>query len=371
MSEAEVGNLRVLVVDDSPYNRRVLTSVLEGISGVEVIGRAKHGREALSMVAQLQPDFVTLDLEMPEMDGFMFLRLATRRYAMPVLVVSGYSSRDNVFRALELGAMDFISTPSDSIAPDLRVIARELEEKVELVKRLARSRKMRRLVKPVAATPIMRQSQSAASNGRPPVGVVAIASSTGGPLALQTLLSRLDATLPISVVIAQHMPAQYTQTFAARLNQQLALRVREAQCGDRLGSGTVYFAPGGRHMVVENDEQGAVIRILDAGDPSVTASHVCPNADRLLTSVGQVFRARSCAVVLTGMGDDGARGCRAIKGYGGHVIAQDPDTAVVPGMPRAAIDSGVTDQVAPLADIHDKIESFVETLGANLCINAS
>lgn len=372
MSQLGQESLRVLVVDDSPYNRGVLTTVLEGIGGVEVVGRAKDGREALRLCSQLEPDLVTLDLEMPEMDGFMFLRLMTRRQSIPVLVVSGYSSRENVFRALELGAMDFVSAPSDSIAPDLRAIAEELGEKIALVKRVAKVRKKRHKFDQVA--PVLSSSGQdgrVASNGCPPVAVVAIASSTGGPFALQRILSQLNPALPISVVIAQHMPAQYTHTFAARLDRQLPFRVKEGHHGERLGAGTVYLAPGGRHMRLEQNDDEIEICLVDQADPSVRAPHICPNADHLLRSVGQIYRTRTCCVVLTGMGDDGARGCQHAKGLGAYIIAQDPESAVVPGMPGAAIETGVVDEVVELAQIHTSIESFVERLGATLRISGS
>lgn len=368
MSSNEYEMLRVLIVDDSPYNRGVLTTVLEGIDGVQVVGRAKDGREALRLASQLDPDLVTLDLEMPEMDGFMFLRLLTRRQSTPVLVVSGYSSRENVFRALELGAMDFVSTPSDSIAPDLRSIASELAEKVALVKRISRVKKKRQVV--TSPSRVQHEGKVAVS-GRPPVAVVAVASSTGGPLALQSVLSQLDPTLPIGIVIAQHMPAQYTQTFAARLDRQMSFRVKEAEQGDRLSSGTVYLAPGGRHMMLTQEDDDVQIRLLDRADKTVRAPYVCPNADHLMSSVGQIYRSRSCCVVLTGMGDDGARGCQRVKGFGGYIIAQDPESAVVPGMPGAVIDTGLVDEIAPLAQIHTCVESFVERLGASLRISGT
>lgn len=372
MSQTGQDVLRVLVVDDSPYNRGVLTTVLEGIGGVQVVGRAKDGREALRLCSQLDPDLVTLDLEMPEMDGFMFLRLMTRRQSTPVLVVSGYSSRENVFRALELGAMDFVSAPSDSIAPDLRAIAEELGEKVALVKRIAKVRKRRHGVQqPAPSVNAAAKENKVASNGCPPVAVVAIASSTGGPLALQRILAQLNPALPISVVIAQHMPAQYTQTFAARLDRQLALRVKEGQHGERLGAGTVYLAPGGRHMRLERRDDEVELCLVEQHDSSVRTPHVCPNADHLLASVGQIYRSRSCCVVLTGMGDDGARGCQRAKGLGGYIIAQDLESAVVPGMPGAAIETGLVDEVVDLAQIHTSIESFVERLGASLRISGT
>ena len=363
----EAAPLRVLIVDDSPYNRRILTSLLEKMPGVEVVGRARDGREALQMCTQIVPDLVTLDLEMPEMDGFTFLRLLMSRQPTPVLVVSGYSARENVFRALELGALDFIPTPSDSLAPDLRQISTDLVEKINLVKRL------RQVGITANVGPLRRPAGAAHSHRRREKtrveleAVFAIASSTGGPPALQTLLSNLRGDLPVAILIAQHMPANFTSTFATRLDRLIDYRVQEGANQMAIEAGNVYIAPGGRHMsVIEAPDGQPVLSVTAANDVSLATPHICPSADHLFRSCAEVFRHRVCGVVLTGMGSDGTVGSQLVKEHGGVVYCEDPESAVMPGMPRSAVNSGVVDGIRELDRLHELLESFVDTVCATL-----
>ncbi|MCH9685872.1 MAG: chemotaxis-specific protein-glutamate methyltransferase CheB, partial [Deltaproteobacteria bacterium] len=351
--------LRVLVVDDSAYNRQTITAMLESLPGIEVVGRAMNGKEALQLAFDLEPDAITLDLEMPEMDGFAFLRLLMARRPTPVLVVSGYSQRDNVFRALELGALDFVAKPSREISPDLKSIGDELIAKISLVKRLHAVRLVNR-AKSLAAMDRARAAASAGSStpvvrapsGRPPEVVVGIASSTGGPPAVQQILCALDPSLPIAVMVAQHMPARFTRAFASRLDRLVDYHVVEAVDGHPLCAGTVYIAPGSANMEVEGSLDGASARVrVMPPNPARPGPVLTPSADHLFTSLAALFGERLLSIVLTGMGSDGREGAREARRLGARVIAEDPDTAVMPGMPYSVIEAGLVDEVLPVEKV--------------------
>ena len=359
--------LRVLVVDDSAYNRQTITAMLESLPGIEVVGRAMNGKEALQLAFDLEPDAITLDLEMPEMDGFAFLRLLMARRPTPVLVVSGYSQRDNVFRALELGALDFVAKPSREISPDLKSIGDELIAKISLVKRLHAVRLVNR-AKSLAAMDRARAAASAGSStpvvrapsGRPPEVVVGIASSTGGPPAVQQILCALDPSLPIAVMVAQHMPARFTRAFASRLDRLVDYHVVEAVDGHPLCAGTVYIAPGSANMEVEGSLDGASARVrVMPPNPARPGPVLTPSADHLFTSLAALFGERLLSIVLTGMGSDGREGAREARRLGARVIAEDPDTAVMPGMPYSVIEAGLVDEVLPVEKVVDAIGRFL------------
>ena len=335
--------LRVLIVDDSVFNRRSLAEIFSANPAIEVVGKAADGEEALRLVNALRPDAITLDLEMPRMDGFTFLRILMSKLPTPVVVVSSYSQKDNVFKALELGAFDFVAKPDRLGDPDLAGIARELMQKVLLAGSV-------RLSPPkVAALPVE------SVRGKPELGtatsphlVVAIASSTGGPSALIEIFSRLPKNYAHGVVIAQHMPDKFTRTFAERLDRRSELAVSEAQDRDVVGAGTGFVCPGRHCMDLETDVRG-VLR-LRVGQPAEQDRYI-PSADRLLTSVARVAGPRAVGVILTGMGDDGVLGAQAILSGGGTVVAESELTAVVYGMPGSAVRAGAVTHVLPLPEI--------------------
>ena len=342
--------LRVLIVDDSVFNRRSITEILSTSTDVEVVGKAADGEEALRLVGMLRPDVITLDLEMPRMDGFTFLRILMTKMPTPVIVVSSYSQKENVFKALELGALDFVAKPDRYADPDLAAIRDELLRKVTLA-RAAR-------LQPVAAR---RWPDALLPADSPPVRpamiiaprqVVAIASSTGGPSALMEIFSRLPDNAKFAIVIAQHMPDKFTRTFAERLDRRSALRVAEAQDMDPLGEGMGYVCPGRQCMELEMPQKGP-LRMRVA--PPNERDRYVPSADRLLMSVAQAVGKRAIGVILTGMGDDGVQGARAILDAGGTVIAESELTAVVYGMPGSAVRAGATTMTLPLPEIGDWI----------------
>jgi two-component system chemotaxis response regulator CheB len=349
--------IRLLVVDDSAYNRRNIADVFaDHPEIVEVVGKAADGEEALQLVTILKPDVITLDLEMPRMDGFTFLRILMAKAPTPVIVVSSYSQRENVFKALELGALDFVPKP-DRLGPDATDVRQEILQKVSLVRSLRPS---------FVPGPLIRRQTSGAfaQDGRParfdepairprtyraPKTVVAIASSTGGPSALMHLFGRIPATTTAAFVVAQHMPDKFTRTFAERLDKRGPVRTVEASDGDLVGLATGFVCPGRKCMELIRG-QGAELR-LRVG-PGAAADRYVPSADRLFKSVA-ALGPRCVGVILTGMGDDGVEGARAIRAAGGTIIAESQETAVVNGMPGAAVRAGVTSQILGLPLIGD------------------
>lgn len=361
----ELEKLRALVVDDSAYNRRTITSMLQAQPGVEVVGRAINGKEALRMAFTLKPDVITLDLEMPEMDGFSFLRLLMSKQPAPVLVVSSYSQRENVFRALELGALDFIAKPTREVSPDIRNIEHDLRQKIEIVRKLQvvrlreRAKSMATLDRPKPKPlPEPAPASPEAPRGVPARRVIGVAASTGGPPAVQQVLCALPADLPAAVLIAQHMPARFTRAFADRLDRLVPMRVLEAEDGMKVEDGKVYIAPGSGNLEVSGPPGDAVVRIVAPAKPGRPAPVITPSGDHLFKSLATVFGADLCTVVLTGMGSDGRDGCRVAKDSGARVLAEDPESAVMPGMPYSVIEAGLADQVVSIESLASALLEF-------------
>jgi two-component system chemotaxis response regulator CheB len=357
--------IRVLVVDDSAFNRQTITAMLEGVPGFSVVGRAGDGEEGLKMAFQLQPDVITLDLEMPKMDGFSFLRLLMARQPTPVIVISGYATRENVFKALELGALDFVAKPSRTITPELRSIQDELLTKVRLVTQLrmvsltdraARTRTAGTMSGAFPAVPQAVPPPPSRKEGNAPPRLIAIGASTGGPPAINRILVNLEPTLPCGIVITQHMPAKFTRAFAERLDRTTPWHVREAEQGDAVTAGSVLVAPGSGSLILKREGAALKCEILA---PAPEDRYV-PSVDRMLASAAAAMAGDVCAIVLTGMGGDGGRGVRAIKSAGGRTVAEAPETAVIFGMPQEAIATGCVDDVAPLQTIPELIARFAQ-----------
>jgi len=338
-----VRELRALVVDDSSLNRRTIAAILGEIPGISSVDVASDGADALRVVEANPPDFITLDLEMPRLDGFEFLQLLMDRHPLPVVVVSGLSAKENIFRALELGAIDFLEKPQGSDAP-LESLRRQLIEKVRVVQQLSPLALRRTTLGGLALDADVRATQSNAREPsvlkRVPSKVIVIGASTGGPKALITLFRHLHEDVDAALVIAQHMPPRFTRTFAGRLDRTGVVQVSEAKQYERLARGHAYVCPGGRCIEVVPSDRGPAIRVV-APDQR---SHYIPSVDQLFTSAARVLGDKAIAVVLTGMGDDGAEGVRAISKRGGTVLVEAPETAIVSGMPLAAQRSGVQHQ---------------------------
>ena len=339
--------IRVLVVDDSALMRKLIPAILARDSAIEVVGTAMDGAFALKKIEELQPDVVTLDLDMPRMDGMETLRLIMRRAPLPVILFSTHSKEGGyaTLKALALGAVDFLAKPKDAAAGHLEQIADQLIAKIKVAKR-AVGRKLPAAVLEERPTP-----KKGTRAALPPRRIIAIGISTGGPNALQFVLSQIPADFQSTIIVVQHMPEGFTEMFAKRLDECCALEVQEARSGDLLLAGRVLICPGNRHIMVRRMPRGDMAVLSDG--PPVNGHR--PSADVLFHSVSQEFGLTAVGVLMTGMGDDGAEGLGAIKAAGGMTIAQSEDTCVVSGMPRAAINKGYANKIIPL----DGVASFL------------
>ena len=331
--------IRVLVVDDSALMRKLIPAILARESSIEVVGTAMDGAFALKKIEELKPDVVTLDLEMPRMDGMETLRLIMRRAPLPVILFSTHSKEGGyaTFKALAMGAVDFLAKPKDA-SSHLGEIADQLIAKIKVAKRAVGRILPPAIIEETAAP------KKATRAALPPRRVIAIGISTGGPNALQFVLSQIPADFQSAILIVQHMPEGFTEMFAKRLDECCALEVHEARSGDLLLAGRVLICPGNRHMMVRRMPRGDMVILSDG--PPVNGHR--PSADVLFHSVAQEFGLTTVGILMTGMGDDGAEGLGAIKAAGGMTIAQSEDTCVVSGMPRAAILKGYANKIVPL-----------------------
>ena len=339
--------IRVLVVDDSALMRKLIPKILERDNSIEVVGTAMDGNFGLKKIEELAPQVITLDLEMPGMNGIDTLKEIMRRWRLPVIVVSSHSTAGAAItlKALGLGAFDFVAKPDD-VSARMPEIAAELIGKI---KAAAQSNGFRPQLMPEGAPAIKTTVRSAAT----PTRVIAIGISTGGPNALQYLLSQLPAEFPGSILIVQHMPHGFTEMFAKRLDETCSVRVKEAQSGDLLVAGRVLICPGNRHLKVKKLPLGNVAVLADE---AAVHGHR-PSVDVLFRSVAEEFGAQAIAVIMTGMGDDGASGMGAVRAAGGMTIAQSEESCVVFGMPKAAIDRGYVTRVVHLEALPNTLQA--------------
>jgi two-component system, chemotaxis family, protein-glutamate methylesterase/glutaminase len=349
--------VRVLVVDDSALMRKLIPQMLASDQSIEVVGTAMDGSFCLKKIEELQPNVVTLDLEMPGMNGIDTLKEIMRRHPVPVIVFSSHSieGASVTVKALGLGAFDFVTKPKDASAH----MAETAKELIAKVKAAAECKLKPRML---PGTPARREKASSSSAA--PTKVIAIGVSTGGPQAMEYLLSQLPGDFPGSIVVVQHMPDGFTDMFARRLDEVCPLQVKEAQSGDLLQTGRVLICPGSRHIKVKRLPMGDVAVLTD--DARVNGHR--PSADVLFRSVAEEFKANAVGVIMTGMGDDGAEGLGAVKKEGGMTIAQNEETCVVYGMPKAAIERGYAIRVVGL----DVMASTLQAIcGRNAGANAA
>ncbi|MDR2076448.1 MAG: chemotaxis response regulator protein-glutamate methylesterase [Desulfovibrio sp.] len=358
--------VKVLIVDDSAFARHSMVAALEKDPDIQVVGQARNGEEGVALARSLDPDVVTMDVEMPRMDGITALKRIMAESPCPVLMVSSLTDEGahTTLKALELGALDFI--PKGPAGSDLSWIQRDLPAKL---KALARRKAFIRLVHRKSLS-----SPPAASHAAPPAApvsrrsmpvvlpcsgfrydVVAIGVSTGGPPAVQKILSAIPAAFPVPILIAQHMPATFTGPFAARLNNESQIAVKEAEPLERVKAGTAYVCPGGRHLRLEN-RKGALMAVVTEEPRDALYK---PSANVLMETVGLALGPRSFCVMLTGMGNDGLEGTKVLKSKGGYAIAQSEATCVVYGMPKALVDFHLADEIVDLDDIAAAIVAAV------------
>jgi two-component system chemotaxis response regulator CheB len=331
--------VRVLVVDDSALMRKLIPQIIERDSSIHVVGTAMDGEFALKKIEELQPHVITLDLEMPRMDGMETLRAIMRQSRLPVIVVSAHTTQgaSATFKALALGAFDFVAKPHDALSAQMDAIATELISKIKVAAHT-------RMPKSQPEVPLSRRAKKTGVKRLPTRRVVAIGISTGGPNALQYLLSQLPADFPAAIVVVQHMPEGFTELFARRLDECCAIDVKEAASGDLLLAGRALVCPGNRHMKVKRMPLGDIVVLSD--EEKVSGHR--PSVDVLYRSVAQEFGRDAVGLIMTGMGEDGAEALGDIKNAGGITIAQDEESCVVYGMPRAAIDRGNVMRVVAL-----------------------
>lgn len=348
--------VRVLVVDDSAFMRKVLADLIGSQPDLVVVGTARDGEEALARVEELDPDVVTLDVEMPRLDGLAALERIMARCPRPVVMVSSLTrpGAEATVRALALGAVDFVPKPSGAISLDMGRVAAELWQKIRVAARVPRERLGRK-----------RPFLAAGPRSGPGGGlsrVVVIGASTGGPAALMEVIPVLPGGLAAGILVVQHMPPGFTASLARHLDQAASLPVREAEEGDLLIDGLVLVAPGNRHLRV--DARGRVSLSMDPREHGVR-----PAVDVTLASVAEAWPGGAGCVILTGMGMDGARGALLLRRSGGWVIAQDEQTSVVYGMPRAVAEMGLADEILPLDRIAEAVTRRIG--GAVACRRAA
>jgi two-component system chemotaxis response regulator CheB len=332
--------IRVLIIDDSAFTRQVLTGLLDRDPAIEVVGTAADPLIAWDKIRQVQPDVLTLDVEMPRMDGLTFLRRLMQEHPLPVVMVSSLtrSSCEVTLEALELGAVDYVCKPESDIRERLPEIAQEVIDKIKMAA-AARPRRYRGTYHGLVPALVRRPAPLPGQD----VSVVALGASTGGTEAISEFLLDLPADFP-GMVIVQHMPPKFTRAFAERLNQQCLVRVKEAETGDAVLLGHVLIAPGDYHMQMVRDGTGYRVRL----NQEAPVNRHRPSVDVLFQSCAATVGAQALGILLTGMGEDGARGLLEMRRAGAYTLAQDEATSVVFGMPKAAIDLGAVQQVLPL-----------------------
>jgi len=358
-----IKKFRVLIVEDSAFMRKVLETIFNADDLLQVVGHAKDGREAVSLAESLKPDVITMDINMPHVDGLQATAEIMTTNPRPIVIVSSESREGaaSTLRALELGAIEFVAKPSSAIDLDMQSVKEELLRKVRMACKVrvvrTASRLASKLQEPVGAKP----RPQAPVSSRPAVTsgldqrfpVVVLAASTGGPATVMRIAPGFTSDFPAAVILVQHMPAAFTTQYAAQLAEFTEIRVKEAEANESLQPGTFYICPGGQHLRVTPTGR------IQLDGTSGRIDGYLPNIDVTMQSVAAFAGALSIAGVLTGMGNDGTAGAKAIKAAGGLVLAQDEATSVIFGMPAEAIKAGVVDQVLSLDDIYAAIEKRV------------
>src|SRR5947209_1457008 len=363
MADVATKKVRVLIVDDSAFMRKVLETIFNSDTQLQVIGHAKDGREAVALAESLKPDVITMDINMPHMDGLQATAEIMTTNPRPIVVVSSESREgaNGTLKALELGAIEFVAKPSGAIDLDMQTVKEELLRKVRMAAKVRVVRTASRLALSIQNANGSKTSAPAPVSARPAASsgldqrfpVVVLAASTGGPATVMRIAPGFTRDFPAAVILVQHMPAAFTTQYAVQLAEFTEIRVKEAEANESLQPGTFYICPGGQHLRVTPTGR------IQLDSTTGRIDGYLPNIDVTMESVATYAGALSIAGVLTGMGSDGAKGAKAIKAAGGLVLAQDEGTSVIFGMPAEVIKSGVVDQVLGIDDIYAAIEKRV------------
>jgi two-component system chemotaxis response regulator CheB len=351
---------KVLVVDDSAFMRKVISDLVNSSSKLEVVGTAKNGKDAIEKVKTLKPDVLTLDVEMPVMDGIAALEVIMKEMPMPVLMLSSITKEgaEATIKSLELGAIDFITKPSSIFKVNTEDMQKELVEKILVVANVKYRKPRSVMERKKVEKPQARESLRARSRGNGHIDkIIAIGTSTGGPRALQSVIPNIPGDINASIVIVQHMPAGFTKSLAERMNTMSQLSVKEAEDGESLKAGFAYIAPGDSHLRIVKSGKDYKIK-LDKGE--LVSGHR-PSVDAMMYSIADMGIKNIIGVIMTGMGSDGARGLENVKQMNrGYIIAQDEESCVVYGMPKSTVDLGVVDKIVPLESIANEIIKAME-----------
>ncbi len=335
--------IKVLIVDDSALMRKIISDAVKKMDGIEVAGIAADGEKALKAIPDQRPDIITMDIEMPILDGLAALKIVKQLFDIPVIMLSSKTGRETTIRALELGATDFIEKPKN-ISGNFEGFKNELGQKIKGIYEEKNQKKTEVHTKSAAKTALLRQNQK--------IGAIVIGASTGGPRALLQLIKYIPENLSIPIFIVQHMPAGFTSSFAKRLNDEALVSVQEVTEDKRIESGKVYLAPGGYHMTL----QDGFVRL----DERERIHGVRPAVDPLFETAAQFYKNSLCGIILTGMGHDGTRGMKAIKSNGGYTIAQDQSSSVVFGMPGSAVKEKIIDDVGNIDEIGQVLKKIIK-----------
>jgi two-component system chemotaxis response regulator CheB len=349
----DLEKIKVLVVEDSALMRKIISDMINSEDDLSVLDTAKNGEELLSKLERIHPDVITLDVEMPKMDGIQTLKeIKVKNVNIPIIMLSSISQRGTqlTMECLELGAFDFISKPSGTISLDISKIKDDLVQKIRLAN-LKNSKGKVRNTNEIFSSSLITQKKIKTHNSK--IEAIVIGASTGGPKALYNVITALPKNLGVPVLVVQHMPAGFTKAFAERLNVNSDIKVVEASDGQTIESDVVYIAPGGYHMEVGVDK-----RIHMNIEPTIWG--VRPAVDKLFISASKVYGDRLLSVVLTGMGKDGAQGTIEVKKNGGITLSEDASTCTIYGMPKAAFETGMVDEVLPINEIAINIQKLLK-----------
>jgi two-component system, chemotaxis family, protein-glutamate methylesterase/glutaminase len=345
--------IKVLVVDDSFFMRKLISDILNSDPKIKVVDTAKNGTDALKKIKQLQPDVVSLDYIMPEMGGLSTLKQIMKENPTPVVMLSAYTKEgaDVTLKCLHAGAVGFVLKPSGAISLDIEKIKEQLINEIKtaakaslsVIKHVRAILAKRPVIHPISPRAVVRER------------VVAIGSSTGGPAALEVVLTKLPFNIPAAILIVQHMPTKFTKSLAQRLDARTEIEVKEAEEGDLVEPGKAYIAPGDCHMIIKKKMIGGKVKAVISLNKNAPVHYLRPSIDVLMKSVAEVYGKNTVGVILTGMGEDGAEGMKAIKAAKGKTIVQNKATSLIYGMPEQVVKNGDADDVLPLSRISKRI----------------